>query len=392
MVGTGSSPVERYVDNEPHMTADSLPKTFGVFTRVAGVETIVAVRGDADITTAPEFRAVLDAAIEQGARSVVIELIDLGVMDSYGLVVIAQAARHLASLGGQLTIRSPSSSVQRLLEVARINDLSHVFDLEVAPDSLARQLAGEGVEAPVRLVTTPQSQQIWLSRGVTPVHEMVDAVLQLVVALARSIIRGADGVSVSLRRDGRLVTVAASDQTITDMDASQYATGEGPCIDASVQGLWFQVDELAVETRWPGFTPLAKALGINAIMSTPLHVGDRPLGAINIYSRTESAFDEEGRRMASVFAAEASKVLRDARLEDDDRSPAQQFEQALRCRTVITQAQGVIMERVGVADDIAYTILRRFASQSGQPLEERARAVVASTQRAGPGPTGTPNG
>jgi hypothetical protein len=127
-------------------------------------------------------------------------------------------------------------------------------------------------------------------------------------------------------------------------------------------------------------------------LSTPLHAGDRPLGALNIYSRTPSAFDEEGRKMASVFAAEASRVLSGAGLEGDDRSPAQLFEQALRSRTVITQAQGVIMERVGVADDIAYTILRRFASRSGQPLEERARDVVASTQRAGPGPTGSPSG
>ena len=54
------------------------------------------------------------------------------------------------------------------------------------------------------------------------------------LAVERATVGGADGVSVSLRRHG-LAPVAASDQTISDMDANQYATGEGgPCVDASV--------------------------------------------------------------------------------------------------------------------------------------------------------------
>jgi len=88
--------------------------------------------------------------------------------------------------------------------------------------------------------------------------DVVDGVLRLVVALARASVGGADGVSVSLRRHGRLATVAASDQTISDMDASQYATGEGPCVDASVNGRWFHAESLDSETRWPAFTPRLK--------------------------------------------------------------------------------------------------------------------------------------
>lgn len=91
---------------------------------------------------------------------------------------------------------------------------------------------------------------------------------------------GADGVSVSLRRHGHLATVASSDQTILEMDADQYATGEGPCVDASVEGRWFHVESLDNETRWPAFIPRAQKLGINAILSIPLLAGDRPIGAL----------------------------------------------------------------------------------------------------------------
>jgi hypothetical protein len=99
---------------------------------------------------------------------------------------------------------------------------------------------------------------------------VVDGALRLVVALARAAVGGADGVSVSLRRHGHLTTVAASDRTIEEMDASQYATGQGPCVDASLEGQRFYSEALDVEQRWPSFTPRARALGINAILSSPL--------------------------------------------------------------------------------------------------------------------------
>jgi GAF domain-containing protein len=145
--------------------------------------------------------------------------------------------------------------------------------------------------------------------------DLVDAALRLVVALARATVSGADGVSVSLRRHGRLATVAASDQTISDMDRDQYATGEGPCVDASNNGRWFHVESLAHETRWPSFTPRARKLGINTILSTPLLAHSQPVGALNIYSRTRAAFSVKEQELASVFATEASVILTATRTE-----------------------------------------------------------------------------
>ena len=144
---------------------------------------------------------------------------------------------------------------------------------------------------------------------------MVDGALHLVVHLTLVTVSGADGVSASLRRHGRLATVAASDETISDMDANQYFTGEGPCVDASVNGHWFHVESLDQETRWPEFVPRAKKLGINAILSTPLLAQSRPVGALNIYSRTPGAFDTKDQELASMFATEASAILGAAGVE-----------------------------------------------------------------------------
>lgn len=74
--------------------------------------------------------------------------------------------------------------------------------------------------------------------------------------------------------------MAASDQTNADMDGDQYTTGEGPCVDASEQGRWFHAKSLDTETRWPSFTPKAHGLGMHAILSSPLLVAERPVGAL----------------------------------------------------------------------------------------------------------------
>ena len=201
------------------------------------------------------------------------------------------------------------------------------------------------------------------------------------VALTRATVGGADGVSVSLRRHGHLATVAASDQTISDMDASQYATGEGPCVDASVNGRWFHAESLGTETRWPAFTPRAQALGINAILSSPLLVSDRPVGAINIYSRTAMAFAPKDQELASVFAAEASLILAGAGVDVTDEQLSSRRNEALTTRRLIAQAEGVIMEREGVEADDAYSMLCDYSRTSNRPFREWAEDVVASTQR-----------
>ena len=205
----------------------------------------------------------------------------------------------------------------------------------------------------------------------------------MAVSLARAVVGGADGVSVSLRRRGLLSTVAATNQTVSNMDASQYATGQGPCVDASTVGRWFHAESLESESRWPEFTPRARALGIESILSSPLLVRQRPVGALNIYSRTPSAFTVRDQELAGVFADKASSLLHRADLDVSDDGLSVRFQGALRVREVIAQAQGVLMERQGITESAAYRALRLFSLRNGRPLQERADHIVASTRRGG---------
>jgi anti-anti-sigma factor len=349
-----------------------------------GEQAVLAVHGGIDISGASKLGVFFDAVIASGCLSVVLDLAELDLMDLAGLRAIAFATSRLVASGGEVTIRSLAPLVARTLDVTWLGGL---IALELTGPARERLGTEQSVTAPGTPVRGGAPSSVHGSRQVTAIladDDVVDGALRLVVELARATVVGADGVSVSLRRHGRLTTVAASDQTISEMDAHQYATGEGPCVDASLNGHWFHVESLDQETRWPAFVPRAKKLGINAILSTPLMAQSHPVGALNIYSRTPAVFTAKDQELASVFAIEASAILTHAGADVSDDELARRQREALAARRVVALAEGVMMEREGVGPHEAFTILRRFSQRAGRPLIERAEDVVASTRRPEP--------
>lgn len=90
------------------MTAESsleLPESFGVAISFAGTETTLALRGEVDILTAPEFGVILGGLIDRSHRNIVLDCTELGFMDASGLGVIAAAANRLSVSGMKLRDR-----------------------------------------------------------------------------------------------------------------------------------------------------------------------------------------------------------------------------------------------------------------------------------------------
>jgi anti-anti-sigma factor len=353
---------------------------FGVAASFEGDLALLGLRGEIDASSARVVGAFFEALAASGYPSVVLDIAELDSLDAAGLAVVASAAGTLVGAGGGLTIRSSSTDVARVLDITWLSDL---IGIELSPgrNHLGPEQERRLSAPPPGLGQAGSAEDPMTVTAIPTNEDVVDSALGLVVALARATVGGADGASVTLRRHGRLATVAASDQTILDMDADQYATGEGPCVDAAIEGRWFHAESLEAEPRWPAFTPKARALGISAILSSPLLVRDRPVGALNMYSRTATAFEIEDQKLAGVFATEASNVLAAAGVDIADDQLAGRFRLALRTREIIAEAQGVIMEREDIGDKEAFDVLRRSSGLSGKPLREEARDVIGSTHR-----------
>jgi ANTAR domain/GAF domain len=340
-------------------------------------EAVIAVRGPLDETALVELIRLFDTALATGCTSFVLDLVAVDSVAPTGPAVIGLVAQRFTGRERRLAIRSPSTVISSRLVAQGLGHLLLDEEFELTP---------RRTEQPSTFVDLVPDDNADAGRdsAVPTESDLIDAALRLVVELARSTVKGADGVSVSLRRHGRLATVAASDQTILEMDAEQYSTGEGPCVDASIEGRRFLTESLDDEQRWPTFTPKARALGIRAILSSPLVAHTRPVGALNIYSLQPDAFGSDDQSLAMRFATEVSAILTDAGMDVSDDRRSEQFQASLRSREVIAQAQGVIMGREHITEDEAYTILRSHSQGTNISLRECAEEVTRSTRPGAP--------
>jgi len=83
---------------------------------------VIAVRGELDLSTAPRLEAPLDAALNGGSTSVLIDLSECEFIDSTGIALIVRAWQQLEGNGsGQLGICNPNEQVRRVLDVSGLD-------------------------------------------------------------------------------------------------------------------------------------------------------------------------------------------------------------------------------------------------------------------------------
>lgn len=357
--------------------------TFVVETQYGRSRVVVRVNGDVDLLTAPALAGVLGGLVDQGEVNLVIDLAEVGFLDAAGIRVIVAVSTRLGSVGGSLLLRSPHAQVRRVLEIVALEELIEKSPIGLADQALAGEQRTGDNSAGVTVVHAGSLASDLAKVAAVPAGAaVVDAALRLVTALVRATLEGADGASVSLTRHGKLGTVAATDETILQMDRDQYATGEGPCVSAATEGHWFHVESLDGEARWPQFVPRAIEGGIHSILSTPLLSSTRPVGALNIYSLKDHAFGQRDQELAAIFASEASTILAESHVEAVADQVTARLQGALRVREVIAQAQGIIMARRGVSAEVAATEIRQSSKALGLTIHQRSDEILASTDRA----------
>jgi anti-sigma B factor antagonist len=105
---------------------------FEIEERRAGSDTqIVAVFGEIDLFTAPEFKQAIIAAIDAGAERVVVDLSEVTFIDSSSLGVLIGAHRRLKARSGDLVVVCDREAI---LKTFRITGLDGVFTLVASID------------------------------------------------------------------------------------------------------------------------------------------------------------------------------------------------------------------------------------------------------------------
>ena len=204
--------------------------------------------------------------------------------------------------------------------------------------------------------------------------------LERLVQAVNSNIDGCDSVGVTVVMEDRPRTAAYTTAATLEIDAVQYAVGDGPCLDAFRNGRENLVDFSGAEERWPAFMRGCDPGEVQSLLALPLVSADRCYGALNLYGNARHAFDHTELRLARMAAARAADALASVVTLAGARTVAGQMEQAMASRAVIEQAKGILMARHGIDEVVAFQLLRRQSQEQNLKLRVLASQLVAEVR------------
>jgi transcriptional regulator with GAF, ATPase, and Fis domain len=208
--------------------------------------------------------------------------------------------------------------------------------------------------------------------------------LEKVANLAKQVLPESPEVSVTLIAGNRPRTAAFTGSLAVQLDERQYDDGFGPCLDAAVSGQTIKLTMDDPDNPYAEFCATAQRQGVSHTMSVGLPVATRFVGALNIYNSTGQPFSDDSDRIAGTFAGFAGIVLANVGLYHDAADLAAQLQAAMKTRSVIEQAKGIIMADKHCSGDEAFKLLTRLSQNQNVKLRIVAQALVDNIAQPGP--------
>lgn len=94
---------------------------FTVLTRTEGDASVVAVTGELDAHVAPQLAAAVDPLAARPEGILVIDLSEVGFVDSTGLGVLVSTLKHVREAGGRLDVVVSSPRVLKVLALTGLD-------------------------------------------------------------------------------------------------------------------------------------------------------------------------------------------------------------------------------------------------------------------------------
>jgi anti-sigma B factor antagonist len=124
---------------------------------------VLALVGEVDLSSAPEFAAELNRAVDGGARLLVIDLLATTFIDSTALRVLLQGQKRLQSLGGRMCLVCSDRSIWKIFAITGLDEVfpryptvSKALAWETEEDAVVDDAGREASAAPT-IATGPAS-------------------------------------------------------------------------------------------------------------------------------------------------------------------------------------------------------------------------------------------
>ncbi|MCL3819639.1 GAF and ANTAR domain-containing protein [Aeromicrobium wangtongii] len=171
----------------------------------------------------------------------------------------------------------------------------------------------------------------------------------------------------------QIETPAQTSPRVSEAHQLQVTYDEGPCLDAITGQATYRSDDVKNDLRWPQWGPSADAIGIRSTLGVRLATTTRGYGSLDIYAHRVSAFTRADEEIAELLAAHATAAFAAAERTEG-------LTTALDTRTVIGQAQGILMQQFEISADTAFQFLRRISQHENKRLVTVAEAIVVQRE------------
>lgn len=209
-----------------------------------------------------------------------------------------------------------------------------------------------------------------------------DTVLDRVSHYARLVLDADDAGVLRTHTRSRIETPAATSAVVNQAHALQVEFDEGPCLDAIEGRATYVTNDVRNDPRWPRWGPAAADIGVLSAVGVRLATRERGYGSLNIYAQRTGAFTDRDAEVAEMLAAHATAAFAATH-------ELEGLQTALDSRSIIGQAQGILMQKFDIDSEAAFEFLKRISQHENRKLVTLAEAIVVQRDsNARPGPAG----
>jgi len=201
----------------------------------------------------------------------------------------------------------------------------------------------------------------------------LESTLDAITRAAVEVLPGVDYASLSLRHDGELESYAVTDPVIATLDKQQFELAEGPCYDGTTSDPFVVSPDLLHDPRYPTWGPLAAGMGIRSAAGIRLFENPHTVAALNLFSGKVDALQDVA-TLSRLFSHQAAVALAYSVQIDS-------LNEALKSRTRIGEAVGIVMERYQLPEQQAFAFLTRLSQHGNIKLRRIAEELVAAVGR-----------
>ena len=216
--------------------------------------------------------------------------------------------------------------------------------------------------------------------GKLPTPENASNALQSLAYVLRDSVPGSAGAGASIIDErGRWATSGATDPVVLRADRLQYDLGQGPCLSVWAELRPIIIQDITDETRWPAWTAAVTTLPLRSVLSAPLAIDGKRLGALKVYSPAPFSFDDRSVLLIEQLAGPAAVLMAIVCKPETAYVISDELLNVLRGRDMVGRAEGILMERMHLTSGEASDVLLRASRGEGKPVHKVAQDILQAT-------------